>query len=196
MQHLYALYGIEQSTTMPYNPCGNAYCERFNRAMIGLLTSLSKEQKDNWPLHLPSLAFVYNATPHSTTGYQPYELMFGCKSPTICNAWLRLAEYDDKFFQSKCEWVNQQHDLILAANRHALKRIKQSVEKSVSRARGKDLKIPMGNLVLLHDHPEGRNKIQDHYKSELYVIELKHRDPNVYKIKPLCGKGPMHTVNR
>ena len=83
----------------------------------------------------------------------------------------------------------------LLQTRHALKRIKQSVEKSVSQARGKDLKIPMGNLVLLRDHPEGRNKIQDHYKSELYVMESKHRDPNVYKIKPLCGKGPMHTVN-
>ena len=45
LQHLYALYGIEQSTTMPYNPHGNAYCERFNHTMIGLLTSLSKEQK-------------------------------------------------------------------------------------------------------------------------------------------------------
>ena len=122
--------------------------------------------------------------------------MFGCKAPTICDAWLRLAEYDDKFLQSKCEWVNQQHELILAVNRHALKRIKQSAEKSVSRARGKDLEIPMGNLVLLRDHPEGRNKIQDHYKSELYVIESKHRDLNVYKIKPLCGKGPMHMVNR
>ena len=107
MQHLYALYGIEQSTTTPYNLHGNAYCERFNRTMIGLLTLLSKEQKDNWPLHLPSLVFTYNATPHSTTGYQPYELMFGCKAPTICNAWLRLAEYDDKFLQSKCEWVRK-----------------------------------------------------------------------------------------
>ena len=155
MQYLYALYGIEQSTTTPYNPRGNAYCERFNCTMIGLLTSLSKEQKDNWPLHLPSLVFAYNATPHSTTGYQPYELMFGHKAPTICDAWLRLAEYDDKFLQSKCEWVNQQHELILAANRRALKRIKQSAEKSVSWARGKDLKIPMANLVLLHDHPEG-----------------------------------------
>ena len=98
---------------------------------MGLLTSSSKEQKDNCPLHLPSLVFVYNALPHSTTGYQPYELMFGCKVPTICDPWLRLADYND-YLQSKCEWVNQQHELIHAANRHALKRIKQSVEKSVS----------------------------------------------------------------
>ena len=162
---------------------------------MGLLTSLLKEQKDNWPLHLPSLVFAYNATPHSTTGYQPYAQMFGCKAPTICNALLRLADYDDNYLWSKCEWVNQQHELILAVNRHALKGIKQSVEKSAAWAGGKDLKIPIGNLVLLHDHLEGWNKIQDHYKSEL-VVMASNWDPNVYNIKPLCGKGPMCMVNQ
>ena len=80
------MYGVEQSTTIPYNPCGNATCKRFNCTMMGLLTSLSKEQKDNWPLHLPSLTFVYNAMQHGMAGYQPYELMFGCKTPTTCDA--------------------------------------------------------------------------------------------------------------
>ena len=65
------------------------------------------------------------------------------------------------------------------------------MEKSVSWAGGKDLTIPIGNLVLLCDHLEGRNKIQNNYKRELFIVESKHRDPNVYKIKPLCGKGPM-----
>ena len=45
-----------------------------------------------------------------------------------------------------------------------------------------DLNIPLGNLVLLHDHLEGCNKIQDNYKSELFVVESKHKDPNVYTI--------------
>ena len=27
-------------------------------------------------------------------------------------------------------------------------------------------------------------------------MELRHQDPNVYNIKPLCWKGPMHMVNR
>ena len=164
--------------------------------MMGLLTSLSKEQKDNWPLHLPFLVFAYNAMPHRTTGYQPYELMCGCKAPTICDVWLRLADYNDNYLHSKCDWVNQQHELILAANRHALKRIKQSVEKSVSQAGGKVLEIPIGNLVLLCDHPEGQNKIQEHYKSELFVVDLKHQAPNVYNVKPLYGKGPVCTVNQ
>ena len=58
-----------------------------------------------------------------------------------------------------------------------------SVEKSVSRAGGKALDIPLGNLVLLCDHPEGCNKIQDNYKSKLFIMESKHQDPNVYPIK-------------
>ena len=101
--------------------------------------------------------------PHDTTGYQPYELMFGGKAPTIFNAWLRLANYNDNFSQSKCAWVNQQYELIHAANRWALKRIKTSAEKSVSQAGRKTLEIPIGNLALLHDHPDGHNKIQDNY---------------------------------
>ena len=158
------MYGVEQSSTTPYNLHGNAPMERLNHTLIGLFKSLSKEQKSNWPLHLPLLVFAYNAMPHDTTGYQPYELMFGHKAPTICNAWLWLGRYNDNFLQSKCAWVNQQHKLILAANRWALKRIKTSEEKSVSLVGGKPLEIPIGNLVLLHDNPEGHNKIQDNYK--------------------------------
>ena len=63
--------------TMPYNPHGNSICERFNPTLVGLLQSLLKEQKSCWLLHVPSLVFAYNAMPHSVTGYQPYELMFG-----------------------------------------------------------------------------------------------------------------------
>ena len=119
MSHLCAMYGVEQSTNMPYNPCGNTPTERLNHTLIGLPKSLPKEQKSNWPLHLPLLVFVYNATPYDTTGYQPYELMFGHKAPTMYNSWLRLENYNDNFSQSMCTWVNQQHELILAANRWA-----------------------------------------------------------------------------
>ena len=115
------MYGIKQSTTTPYNPSGNSTCERFNHMVHDLLKLLDKEQKANWPMHLSSLVFAYNATAHSVTGYQPYELMFSCKAPTVCDAWLGLAKYNDQYLQSKSTWVNEQHELILAVNRQALK---------------------------------------------------------------------------
>ena len=192
--HLYSMYRVKQSTTTPYNPCGNFTCERFNRMLHDLLKTLDKEQKANWPLHLSSLVFAYNAMLHSVTGYQPYELMFGSKAPTVCNAWLRLTQYNDQYSQSKSTWVNEQHELILAVNRWALKKIMQTANKTALHARGSPLEIPKDNLVLLRDRPEGQHKIQDNYKSELFMIVSKHKDPNVYIICPLCG-GPVHTVN-
>ena len=120
-----------------------------------LLKTLDKEQKGNWPLHLSSLVFAYNAMPHSVTGYQPYKLMFGSKAPTVCDAWLRLAQYNDQYLQSKGTWVNEQHELILAVNRQALQSIKQTANKTVLHAGRSPLDIPKDNLVLLRDHPEG-----------------------------------------
>ena len=43
MKHLYAMYGVEQSTTTLYNLHGNSYCESFNHTLIDLLQSLPKE---------------------------------------------------------------------------------------------------------------------------------------------------------
>ena len=72
-RHSVKLYGVEQSFTSPYNPRGNAFCERFNRTLFGLLKTLKSEEKADWPSHLPALVFAYNATPHASTGYQPYQ---------------------------------------------------------------------------------------------------------------------------
>ena len=52
------LYGVKQSLMYPYNIWGNAQCERFNHTLFDLLHTLSKEQKANWPVHLPSLIFA------------------------------------------------------------------------------------------------------------------------------------------
>ena len=82
----------------------------------------------------------------------------------------------------------------MSANKQALKHIKQSTKKSQIRTGGKSLKIPIGKLVLLRDHPKGGNKIWDNYKSEPFVIVNHHKDPNI--IHPLDKKGPKKTVNR
>ena len=193
---LYSMYNIKQSMTTPYNPHGNSICERFKRTLLGLLQSLTKDQKSHWPLHVPSLVFAYNAMPYSVTGYQPYELMFGQKAPAVCDTWLGLAQYNDQASSNKCAWLDEQHELLMSVTRWAFKHIKQSAKKSQIRTGGKLLQIPVGNLVLLRDHPEGHNKIQDNYKSEPFVIIEHHKDPNVYVIQSLDKKGPKKIVNR
>ena len=119
------------------------------------MRSLDQGQKPNWPNYLPSLVFAYNATPHSMTGYQPYELMFGHKAPMLCNNWLGLRNYKPADFKSKTAWLNEQLNALLYANKQALKGIHKSTKHNRDHNSGKDITIPVGNHVLLCDHPEG-----------------------------------------
>ena len=156
---------------------------------------LSKEQKANWPVHLPSLVFAYNTTLHSTMGFQPYQLMFGRKALAPCDNWLGLGKYDDQKSVSKTQWVNQMAKKLLVANKRAMKNIKAAAAKNKRTAGGSDINIPPGNLVLLWDHPKGRNKIQDHYTSDLFKVVKKGECPNNFWIKPLGSSGHPKEVN-
>ena len=167
-------------------------CERFNRTLFGLMQTLTSEQKPNWPTYLPSLVFAYNATPHMSTGIQPYELMFGHKAPMPCDNWLRLKNYKPDSFKSKTVWLNQQLNAMLHANKKALKLIQQSTKHNKDCTGSKSLHIPIGNHVLLRDHPEGHNKIQDRYKSDMYIVVGHHSEPNVYYIQLLNQDKPGH----
>ena len=124
------MYGIRQSTTKPYNPRGNSQCECFNRTLFGLMRSLDQVQEPNWPNYLSSLVFAYNATLHSTMGYQPYELMFGHKAPMPCDNWLGLNNYKSAEFKTKTAWLNEQLNALLYANKQALKGIHKSTKRN------------------------------------------------------------------
>ena len=190
--------GLGSLLLLPYNPHGNLQCERFNRTLFGLMHSLDQEQKPNWPVYLPSLVYAYNATPHSTTGFQPYELMFGCKAPMPCDNWLGLRQYETGGLKSKSAWLSQQLDTLVTANKQALKSIHKTTQCSKACAGGKSLTILVGNYVLLRDHPDGQNKIQDRYKPDIYVVIAHHQEPNVYYIQLLNSdcKGHPKVVNR
>ena len=145
--------------------------------------------------HICLRTFAYNATPHLTTGYQPYKLMFGRKAPAPCDNWLGLRQYNDDKSISKVVWVDKQFKKIVQANKQVLKSIQARAKVNERSSRVKDFDIPIGNLVLLCDHLEGRNKIQDDYKPDLFEVTGKHSDPNAFFVKPLDGKGPVKQVN-
>ena len=125
IHHLCTMYGVKQSTTTLYNPHGNAKCKRFNQTLQDMLKTLLKSQKPNWPAHLNALVFAYNATPNSTTGLQPYQLIFGCKAQTPCDNWLGLNNYDSDESMSRSSWLQEHQKLMKTANQHALRALKK-----------------------------------------------------------------------
>ena len=76
---------------------------------------------------------------------------------------------------------------MMHVNKQAFKYIKKSNKHNQSQTSGKELVIPIGNHVLLRDHPEGCNKIQNRFKYDIYVIVGHHEEPNIYYIKLLSA---------
>ena len=94
------------------------------------------------------ISFWLQCNPNSTTGLQPYQLMFGHKTQTPCDNWLDLNNYDSNESVSKSSWLQEHQKLMQAINQGALKSIKKSAEQSALRTGGKELSIPEGNFVL------------------------------------------------
>ena len=57
------------------------------------------------------------------------------------------------------------------------------------------IEILKGNLVMLWDHPEDHNKIQDHYTDQKFIMVDPDLDPNICNIKPLHDKELLWLVN-
>ena len=132
ISHLCKMYAICQSTMMLYNPWGNTQCKQLNRTLFGLMHTLTEEQKPNWSIYLSSLVFTYTATTQASIGFQPYELMFGCKAPMPCDNWLGLGHYQTDSFKSKTVWLQHQLNAMMHANKHALKLINKCIQHNKS----------------------------------------------------------------
>ncbi|KAI5618057.1 hypothetical protein C0J50_22646 [Silurus asotus] len=76
IKELCDIAGIKKVRTTPYHPRGNPL-ERFNRTLLGMLGTLKAQDKTHWKDFVKPLVHAYNCTKHETTGFTPYELMFG-----------------------------------------------------------------------------------------------------------------------
>lgn len=77
IRELLSLMGIRKSRTTPYHPQGDPQPERFNRTLLTMLGTLSREKNRCWSEHVVHLVHAYNSTKCDATGYSPYYLMFG-----------------------------------------------------------------------------------------------------------------------
>ena len=71
---------IHKSRTTAYYPQCDGQVERQNRALQEMLAAFVSEHKDDWNSWVSLAVYAYNTICHESTGFSPYELVFG-RSP-------------------------------------------------------------------------------------------------------------------
>ncbi|XP_073803353.1 uncharacterized protein isoform X2 [Danio rerio] len=77
LKQVYRLLGIKSIRTTPYHPQTDGLTERFNQTLKQMLRKFVTETGQDWDQWLPYLLFAYREVPQSSTGFSPFELLYG-----------------------------------------------------------------------------------------------------------------------
>ncbi|KAK0148239.1 Retrovirus-related Pol polyprotein from transposon 412 [Merluccius polli] len=165
--------------------------------MHDLLRTLPAAKKRQWPKHLPQVIFAYNTTVHSSTGYSPYELMFGRKPLLPVDALLGLQE-DWATDGSVEDWVQEHQERLRVAYDLATQHLEgAAVKRAHQQPQANADLLPVGTVVYRRNHVQGRNKIQDVWGLAKYrVVRCLDDMGRVYAISPLDRAGPVKNIHR
>lgn len=77
LAELYSLLHIHSIRTSPYHPQTDGLVERFNKTLKSMLRKAVDTEGKNWDKLIPYLLFAYREVPQASTGFSPFELVYG-----------------------------------------------------------------------------------------------------------------------
>ena len=174
MREVSRLISVRQLTTSPYHPICNGLVERFNGTLKLILKRLSSERPRDWDRYLPAVLFAYREVPQESTGFSPFELLYGrnVRGPMnlLKELWVKDRDPDE-------EVVNSYHYVLDLRERieHTCKLAQQELEKSGRRykryydkkAKPRWLRPGDWALILL---PTDKNKLLMQWKGPFRVL--------------------------
>lgn len=77
MAEVCRLISVRQCFTSPYHPMTNGLNERFNGTFKQMLRKMCQEKPSDWDRYLPAILIAYREVQQSSTGFSPFELLYG-----------------------------------------------------------------------------------------------------------------------
>ena len=180
------LSGIKTITTSPFHPATNGICERFNRTLIRILTSLLEQNQKSslhWEELLPIATFSYNVSVHKQTTYSPFFLTF-LHHPN-------LPFFDHDFDNPIQSWPEDIFDSVHKIYDDVQKQLNDKIPQS----HGKFRQFQVGDQVLVSfpkqlsaakQHPVGNKKFQTQFHNNYKII--KKISPSAFHVKRPYGR--------
>uniref|UniRef100_A0A8C5M8Z4 Gypsy retrotransposon integrase-like protein 1 n=1 Tax=Leptobrachium leishanense TaxID=445787 RepID=A0A8C5M8Z4_9ANUR len=188
---LLILAGVAKSHTTAYHPMGNGETERFNRTLGNMLRSLPLKEKHNWPAQIQTLTFAYNATVHETTGYAPFQLMFGRIPKLPIDVMFGQVSHDPvivDYSSYATSLMTYLHEATQIAQKHTEKQQAKQAKCYNRKIKGTNLNI--GDRVLLANKSErGKRKLADKWDPTVYTVQDLNLQTNIYKLIDEEGKS-------
>ena len=77
LTEIYRLLGVQPIQTSPYYPQTDGLVERFNQTLKRMLKKAAMDNVKDWDKFVPYLLFAYREVPQASTGFSPFELVYG-----------------------------------------------------------------------------------------------------------------------
>lgn len=77
LKQVYQLLGIKSLRTTPYHPQTDGLAERFNHTLKQMLRRFVNDTGTDWDQWLPYLLFAYREVLQASSGFSPFELLYG-----------------------------------------------------------------------------------------------------------------------
>ncbi|GFR87726.1 Pol polyprotein [Elysia marginata] len=176
MAEVMAMLNIDRRLSTPYHAQSNGLVERFNGTLKLMLRRLTEENPETWDDMLPAVLFAYREVPNQTTGFAPFELMYGRQkrglSDLIADKWLGRDDRSREFlfvsdYAKKLKSTIQESCRIAAVNTEEnLNRYREAKNgNTVARSFQKDKDV----LVLL---PRDGNNLFMRYQGPYKILQV------------------------
>ena len=94
MKQICVLLNIGRISTVPYHPQANGLVEQHNATLKSMLAVYVNRFQDDWDLYLPHVAYAYNTTICTATGFTPFCMLYGREARQLCNQWIERYKED------------------------------------------------------------------------------------------------------
>ena len=185
---------IKHIFSSPYHPQTNGMVERLNRTLCNSLAKVKGKDED-WDMHIPAVLLAYRTKKHATTGYTPFQLVYGRQAILPIEATLPIEQPEtDKEVSLENSILHRAFELIDKLP-HQHSQAQKNTEKSQKKQKVRfDSKIQaeefeIGDKVWIQrkDIEASRSAKFEEKRTGPFIIQAKLNN-GAYKLSTLKGK--------